>query len=81
MDKSVRNAQRALMEIIDRIASPNQTQTLKLLYPGNNPKERFEKNVRWISAKYYNRNPDYMQRIEDLRKDIIYAAKKPIEQK
>ncbi len=78
LDISVRELRTPLMDIISRIASPNQTHTLRLLHPSHDPRVRFEKNVHWVSALYYKENPDYMQRMEALRKEIIEASKKPL---
>ncbi len=81
IDVPIRELRTPLMDIMSRIASPNQTHTLRLLHPSHDPRERFEKNVVWVSALYYNRNEDYRQRMERLRQEIIAAAKQPLKSK
>ena len=64
----------ALRDIVERVAAPNQTRTLRLLHEESFSRRRLERNVFFVSGLYYDKNDDYRQRIEALRTEIKYAV-------
>lgn len=74
MSETAKSYDRALREIVERVASPNQTQTLRLLHDESTPGRRVDRNVFFLSGLYFDRNPDYLSRIEALREEIKRAT-------